>query len=78
MQFNTSIFAGYAISWIFIHYKYKGNKFTYLFFCYAGLLLAARWLVHGLLLAHIPMALYFSLVHQRGTIAVMQHLREVS
>ena len=37
-----------------------------------------RWLLYGLLLANVPMALYFSLVHQRGSIAVMDHLRNVS
>lgn len=34
--------------------------------------------VYALLLANIPMALYFSLVHQRGTVQVMHHLRNVS
>lgn len=34
--------------------------------------------VAALLVANVPMAMYFSLVHQRGTIAVMSYLRQVS
>ena len=34
-------------------------------------------LVWCLLLANVPMALYFSLVHQRGPTAVMDFMRKV-
>ena len=42
-----------------------------------SILLVQQLLIILLLLANVPMAIYFSVVHQRGTIAVMSHLREV-
>lgn len=41
------------------------------------LFLVLRGLVWCLLLANVPMALYFSLVHQRGPTTVMDFLRRV-
>ena len=38
----------------------------------------ARWLVIFLLVTNIPTAMYFSLIHQRGTILVMKHLHDAS
>ena len=38
---------------------------------------AAWWLAVLLVLCNIPMALYFSLVHQRGGVAVMDWFRQV-
>ena len=39
---------------------------------------ATHYLVYLLLFANIPMALYFSMVHQRGTVVVMDYIRNVT
>ncbi len=62
MHLTTTISTGYCIVWLLQKYQHR----------------LTRYLVYTLLLANVPMALYFSLVHQRGTVAVMDYIRKVS
>ncbi len=57
----TYVYIGYGMVWIVQRYRH----------C------LTRYLMGLLILANVPMALYFSLVHQRGTVAVMDYIREV-
>ena len=54
------------------------TDFCIFLFHFSTFFIAMHFILCGLLVANIPMALYFSLVHQRGTVAVMQYLRNVS